>query len=98
VSDNDTESDTMSELKFKKADTAGRSHGRGSDNHYQPAKYDIMDGDEKVGFCYGSKAGQYERIVWEVCMMEDGVLRPVKTIFRGGLKKAKEWVAENYGE
>jgi hypothetical protein len=93
--------DGAKEVRIRRTDAAQRFYGgRGRDIGYAPAKYEILVGGEKVGAILAEGGmGWGATLDWEVYGYDaTGQLRPLKRIYKGGLKAAKAWALENFGK
>lgn len=82
---------------IKRTRKSSQSYGRGRDQAYQPAFYDIIKDGKTVGHIMARSVVYMETPTWQVLEIIDGVAREVRTFYRDKpFTKAKEWALEHF--
>jgi hypothetical protein len=85
-------------IEIKKGLSSRRQYGRGPDNNYTPAHYDIIKNGVRVGIIMSQTLRYGDRAVWDIVGMD---WKPIKTFYPGSrqgtpFKRAKQFALDHF--
>jgi len=91
----------MSSVSIRKAISSSRGYGRGPDNVYIPARYEIVKNDQVVGTILGESHRYMEKSKWTVYDIGGDKITELKTFYPtmgNPFEKAKEFAVNHFSD